>query len=92
MTPPQPLACHLHDYLEVACLFGYRVRLTLRDGSTVEGMAETTLTLPGSLEVLRLDVDGQPRELPLCELVSLRVLTEAARFELVHFSAEGAPD
>ena len=40
----QHISCDLHDYIEVACMYGYQVRLILKDQSTVEGKAKDILT------------------------------------------------
>ena len=33
------ISCELHDFLEIACLYGYRVKLTLKDQQIIEGNA-----------------------------------------------------
>ena len=36
--------CELHDFLEIACLYGYRVKLTLKDQQIIEGKALDIIT------------------------------------------------
>lgn len=38
------LPCDLHDYIEIACLYGYQLRLTLKDHQVVEGRAMNIYT------------------------------------------------
>lgn len=83
MNTEQPfiMDCDLHDYLEIACLFHYRVRMTLTDGRTVEGTAVTTGVAPGRVEVLTLDTGDGHTDLPLADLARMDVLTPNARVQ-----------
>ena len=44
MDSYHPIACDLHDYLEIACLYRYRLLLELEDGVRFEAEARTTHT------------------------------------------------
>ena len=48
------LACHLHDYLEIACLYGFEVRLKLNQQADICGKAMTTKTSKEKKETLNL--------------------------------------
>ena len=78
------ISCALHDYLEIACLYGYQVRLTLKDNQTIEGKAIDTLTTAEKCEYLLID-NGQKHQIELTELKELRVLTPHAQFQEVVF-------
>ena len=78
------VSCDLHDYLEIACLYGYQVRLTLNDLQVVDGKAIDTLTTPDKREYLILD-SGQKQQLELNQLKKMQVLTPNARFSEVDF-------
>lgn len=82
--PKCAMSCEQHDYLEIACLFGYRLSLLLEDGAIVEGKAVDTLTDKDKREYLIID-DGQRRRIELSGLKKLRVLTPNARFSEVRF-------
>lgn len=73
---PKPIASRLHDYLEIACLYGYRVKLTLKDGRVVEGKAVDTVTIADKREVLLLDTDG----MEALTLAKLEMPTPGATF------------
>lgn len=77
----KPIACHLHDYLEIACLYGYRVKLTLRDGRVLEGQAVDTVTRADKREYLVLDSE----QVETRYLAKLRVLTPGAKFSDLTF-------
>ncbi len=83
------MSCELHDYLEIACLYGYRISLTLKDRQTIEGIAIDTLTTPEKREYLVID-NGEQQRIELNQLIKLQVLTPNAKFKGVNFS--GKPD
>ena len=90
MPQHTPIGCDLHDHLELACLRGYQLTLTLRDGSKVSGKAITTRTGTDKVEYLCVAVDGQRVEVPTHELVRLVVTTAGALFEELEFTNRGA--
>ena len=84
-----PIDCTLHDHLEITCLFHYDIRLTMKDGTSVEGRAVTTHTLGDKTELLELaSVDGT-QQVVMNEISYLEVLTPGARFAAVDFEAAG---
>ncbi|MGZ4960173.1 MAG: Rho-binding antiterminator [Methylomonas sp.] len=78
------VSCELHDYLEIACLYGYQVRLKLKDGQIIEGKAIDTLTTADKHEYLIVDT-GQQQQIELNLLTKLQVLTPNAKFKDVSF-------
>lgn len=80
-----PISCHLHDYVEIACMHGYRVRIGTRDALVV-GKAVTTRTDPGKREWLIVERDGRQSELRLDRIVSLEPLDNGALFAQIRFT------
>lgn len=78
------IRCDQHDYLEIACLYGYQLRLILLDGRTVQGQAQDIASRERR-EYLLLEQDGQRLEIEVERLKSLSVLTPGARFEEIVF-------
>ena len=78
------ISCELHDHIEVACLFGYELDVTLVDGSHVRGRASTTKTALGS-ESLVLENRSGKCDIPLHEILTISVLTPGARFQELQF-------
>ncbi|MNZ96910.1 Rho-binding antiterminator [compost metagenome] len=80
----RPLHCDLHDYVEIACLYRYWLRIELRDGLTFEAEAFTThtrRTTEGALEeYLEVRAEGASRELRLDHLYALTPLMAGALF------------
>ncbi|SDS76589.1 Rho-binding antiterminator [Pseudomonas oryzae] len=83
----RPLACDLHDYLEIACLYGYRLRIELDDGSWLSARALDTRTLPNKEEMLLVEAAGAQRQLRLDHLRAITALTPGARFGRVAFKS-----
>ncbi len=81
-----PIACELYDYIEIACLFGYEVQLHLRDGSTVRGNAQTTVTCEDKVEGIQLAGEAGKVLVPLHQLARMQVITPNARFQSVDFT------
>jgi len=82
----QQISCDLHDYIEVACMYGYQVRLILKDQSTVEGKAKDILTDAEKREFLLLETASGSQQIELISLDKLQVLTANAHFSEVVFS------
>ena len=78
------ISCALHDYLEIACLYGYQVRLILKEYQTIEGKAIDTMTTAEKREYLVID-NGQKQQIELIQIKKMQVLTANAKFSEVIF-------
>ncbi|MEQ1558973.1 MAG: Rho-binding antiterminator [Methyloglobulus sp.] len=78
-----PLSCDLHDYLEIACVYGYRIKLTLKDGKPVEGVAKNIITSE-KREFLIVE-NEQTHKIELNHLSKMKVLNPNAKFSEVVF-------
>ena len=80
MNAYQPLKCDLHDYLEIACLRGYRLDIELIDGGRLVAKALTTRTSSEKEEFLCLDTADGQREIRLDQLLAVTPLDDDAQF------------
>ncbi|WP_394752965.1 Rho-binding antiterminator [Crenothrix sp.] len=78
-----PISCEQHDYLEIACLYGYQVKLTLKDQQSIEGKALNIVTAD-KREFLVIDND-EKLSIELTQLAKMQVLTANAKFSAVIF-------
>ncbi|WAR43940.1 Rho-binding antiterminator [Methylomonas rapida] len=78
------VACDLHDFIEIACMYHYQVKLTLKDQTSIEGKAIDTLIGCDKREYLVIDT-GQKQQIELNQLRKLQVLTPKAQFTEVSF-------
>ncbi len=79
------ISCELHNYLEIACLYGYRVKLTLKDQQIIEGKALDVLTTAEKREYLIIDNGQEQRQIESNQLRKMQVLTANALFKEVVF-------
>ncbi|MDP1557974.1 MAG: Rho-binding antiterminator [Nitrosomonas sp.] len=78
------ISCELHDFIEVACMYGYQVRLELKDQQVFEGKARD-ITTSEKREYLIISNEQQQQQVELTQLVRMQVLTPNARFTEVNF-------
>lgn len=80
MTPYQPLNCALYDYLEVACMGGYRLEVELLDGRRFQARAVTTRTSAQKQEFLLFEPGTEPAQVRLDQLLAITPLDDGAPF------------
>ncbi len=78
------ISCDLHDHIEVVCMYGYQVRLELKDQQIFEGKAIDIITSPEKCEYLLIK-NEQEQQIKLAQLAKLQVLTPNARFKEINF-------
>jgi Rho-binding antiterminator len=77
------ISCYLHDYLEIACLYGYQVKVSLNGCENIEGKALDLQTIDKREYLL---IEGKtPHRIELNQLKKLQVLTPNAKFTEVNF-------
>ncbi len=79
------ISCELHDYVEIACMYGYRVRLTLKDHQIIDGKALNVLTTAEKREYLVIDNGHEQQQIELNQFSKMQVLTPNAKFNEVSF-------
>ena len=79
------ISCQTHDYIEIACLYNFPVRITLKDKTTVEGQATTTETTPDKREWLVIQQQDGPCRIELQHICSMQALKTNPHFDLVRF-------
>lgn len=84
----QPLSCDLHDYLEIACTYHYRLHIELIDGTRFDAEAVTTRTDPGKEEFFCVKANDELREIRLDALRAITPLDDCAKFGRVVLSVD----
>lgn len=90
MEKPSIIACHLYDYIEIACMYKLEVRAVFKNGSDITGQAIDTAIIEfdtGAKECLLVKTDDKDnlQSIVLSELASLSAVTENPHFDVVHF-------
>lgn len=80
------ISCELHDFVEVACMYGYRLKLILKNSQIIEGKAIDIENSAEKGECLVISHDDNTRQhIDLTELTKMEVLTPNAKFQEVVF-------
>jgi len=79
----QHISCQLHDYIEIACMYGYQVELHLKNTQVIEGKAMDIHTSPDKREYLIIGNEHQKIE--LTQITKMTVLTPNAKFNEIIF-------
>lgn len=78
------IACADYDYIEIMCLYRYRVKVTMRDLSQVQGQFFNTqlIEVDGIKResMVGIDIHQLPLQLILSEIMTIDVLDEHAKF------------
>ena len=82
MTIYQPISCDLHDYVEIACLYGYDLKIEMIGGESLVARAITT-RIKNHEEFLVVDENGVEREIRLDLLLAITPLNPSSRFARV---------
>lgn len=78
------ISCELHDFVEVACMYGYQLKLILKNNQIIEGKAIDIVNSPERREYLVIDNDSR-QQIELTQLARMQVLTPHAKFNEVVF-------
>lgn len=78
------ISCELHDFVEVACMYGYQLKLILKNNQVIEGKAIDIVNSPERRECLVIDNDSR-QQIELTQLAKMQVLTPHAKFNEVVF-------
>lgn len=79
------ISCEHHDYIEIACLYNYRVRLLLDSGAELEGTAVDTGRNQSNDECIKVRVGNADNLVVLDSITSMEVLVENPHFNRVTF-------
>ncbi|WP_041689742.1 Rho-binding antiterminator [Enterobacter sp. 638] len=88
----QPINCNLHDYLEIACLYRYWLRIELNDGACFDGKAMTTRTTAEREEYLEIEGHEVQWKIRMDFLSAITPLTARAAFGRIIFTRQGEID
>lgn len=76
----RPLACDLYDYLEIACMHRYQLRIELVEGGELTAQAVTTRTTSSKEEFFVVQNEQGEQQLRLDQLLAITPLNHGASF------------
>ena len=80
------ISCHEYDYIEIACMYRYEVKVCMVDNTEITGIALDTTRNEKKQECLKLSIKKETKLIVLNRVASLTVLTKNPHFECVRFS------
>ncbi len=78
------ISCQVHDYIEIACMYGYRVSLELTNHDRIEGKPITTQS-KNKQEFLLMEMADAKQEIELDQIKSMQALTKNPHFDRIDF-------
>ncbi|NRA71008.1 MAG: Rho-binding antiterminator [Gammaproteobacteria bacterium] len=79
------IKCNEYDYIEIVCLYHYQIKLTIKSGGTIEGVALDTQRNDAREECIKLDVKGTEQLVKLDDISTLAVCVANPNFNQVTF-------
>lgn len=79
------ISCNQHDYIEIVCMYHYPVRLTMKSGAVIQGIAQDTQRNDNRDECIKITADGHEHLIVLSELIQLDVCVENPHVNSVVF-------
>lgn len=80
------MSCEHYDYIEIACMNQYPIKLTLKDGIELTGQALDTGLNAERQECIKVNVQSQEKMVTLHSISSLEVTIKNPHFQLIKFS------
>ncbi len=79
------ISCATHDFIEIACTFGYPIKLELMSGSTISGTAITTLTSKDKKEFLIIQSQQKNIQIELHDIKTMTAMQPNPHFDSICF-------
>ncbi|RMJ04271.1 hypothetical protein DOQ08_01591 [Marinobacter litoralis] len=79
------MTCDQQDYIEIACMYRYPIKLVMTSGEVVEGVGVDTAYDERRDECIKVDSNGVVRLIPLDLISSLEVCVDNPNFQHVSF-------
>lgn len=79
------ISCANHDYVEIACMYRFVVKLVLRNGEIVQGKALQTAYNENREECIVLDTERGNKQIVLEQVASIEAVTQNPHFEKINF-------
>jgi Rho-binding antiterminator len=79
------ISCNQHDYIEIVCMYHYPIKLALKSGDIIQGVALDTQRNDQRDECIKMDIKGVRRLVVLQEIKILEVMVENPHLQKVTF-------
>lgn len=79
------ISCHIHDYIEIACMYQIGIKLTLQDDSEFIGKGITTHYNNQKEECMTIKTNSGTIDIVLTKIKTMTALDENSHFQTVIF-------
>ena len=79
------ISCEQHDYVEIACMYNYLIKLSLNSGDELEGIALDVKRNENREECVKVKVDNTDVLVVLDSVSKMEVLVDNPHFKVVIF-------
>ncbi|MFS1892710.1 Rho-binding antiterminator [Vibrio lentus] len=79
------ISCSDYDYIEIVCMYKYPVKLTLRSGEHVDGVALDTQRNQEREECIKISIEGREQHVVLARIIELEVCVDNPHFKQISF-------
>ena len=79
------ISCDKHDYVEIACMYNYPIKITLKSGSELEGKALDTQYNDSREECIKIKLNDAEKLVVLESISRIEVLIENPHFHVFSF-------
>lgn len=79
------ISCNQHDYIEIVCMYHYPIKLTLKSGDIIEGIALDTQRNDQRDECIKIAMECVEQLVVLEEIKILEVSVENPHLQKVTF-------
>lgn len=80
------ISCNQHDYIEIVCMYRYPIKLTLKSGDVIHGIAVDTQRNEQRAECIQVDIEGVEQLVVLEEIKIMEVAVENPHLQKVTFA------
>ncbi|WP_151900329.1 Rho-binding antiterminator [Sulfurimonas hydrogeniphila] len=79
------ISCQQYDYIEIACMYHYSVKLTMKSGSVFEGKALDTARNENHQECIKIKTENHEVLVVLDEISTLETAIKNPYFKIISF-------
>ena len=79
------ISCDIHDYVEIACMYRFEVKLVLKNGRTVRGKSFQTAYNENKEECVVLETEYGNEKIVLEQIELMEAITKNPHFEKISF-------
>lgn len=80
------ISCDQYDYIEIVCTFRYPIKLTMKQGITIECIAFDTKLNESRAECIKVEIKGEECLIVLDDIAILEICIANPHFQSVSFN------